>query len=374
MFVKQLRYFLAFSLIFFLFQVPVTYAQVFPGDADNNGIVNHLDVLNVGYAFNSTGPARLESGGQPAIQQIPVLWDEFFPQGLNYAFADADGNGWVNYFDLALIASNYGETHANGTEEIIFYPGTPDIHPPLMLDISEVPAFPTGSSHIEISLYLGNEDLPMQSFQGIGFTVEYDSEFIVELDFNFDESSWINSGEGSINFVGLNQEEGIKEIALSRKGANPVDGNGKIGTLSLIVIDDLGTLLASPTDSSDMFINISNIRAVNGDFWVVPVVSDSLSLMVYGPNAIPTSTKEPVLNNIKVYPNPIKDLLNIESPTGIQALNLYDLTGELIISAELFGEKEFTLNFSNQIKNGFYLLQIRTLEGVLTKKLLIQQD
>lgn len=374
MHVNQLRYFLAFSLIFMLLQLPVAHGQVFPGDADNNGVVNHLDVLNVGYAFGSTGPARLESGGQPSTQQISVTWEEFFPQGLNFSFADADGNGWVNYIDLATIASNYGETHDSGTETISFYPGVPEIHSPIILDKSEVPSFPTEGTIIEIPVYLGEEALPLESFQGIAFTIEYDSDFVADLEFSLDESSWINAGEGSFDFIGPELELGKKEVTVSRKGANPVFGDGKIGTLSLIVIDDLGTLLASPADSSNVLINITNIRCVNGDFWVVPIASDSVEVMVYGPDALPVSTNDPALEKIKIYPNPVETRINVESPVEISAINVYNLFGARVFSKPIPGEKIIALYLPADLPSGFYFIQIETQEGLLTRKLMIGQN
>ncbi|KAA3639658.1 MAG: T9SS C-terminal target domain-containing protein [Bacteroidetes bacterium] len=373
MLVKFLRYCTALSLIFLTMQLNVARGQVFPGDADNNGQVNHLDVLNVGYAWGTTGPARLETGGQPATQAIPVTWEEFFPQGLNYAFADADGNGVVNFLDLATISSNYGQVHDGGTEFVNFYEGVPDIHSQLILDKNEVPDYPTSGTYIEIPVLLGSEELPLESFQGIAFTIEYDSDYIADIEFTFDESSWINSGEGSFDFIGPEDEIGSKEIAISRKGNYPVDGSGKIGTVSLIVIDDLGTLLASPTDSSNVIINIKEIKAVNGDFWTVPIASDSVSVMVYGPDALPLSTNDPDLAGIRVYPNPAQDFIRIESPTVIKEVALVNSFGQLLRAFTIREERNFKVDLPEDFPGGLYCIQIYTDSGVLTKKIIINR-
>lgn len=373
MLVKFLRYCTALSLIFLTMQLNVAKGQVFPGDADNNGLVNHLDVLNVGYAWGTTGPARLESGGQPATQGIPVTWEEFFPQGLNYAFADADGNGVINFLDLATVSSNYGQVHDGGTEFVNFFEGVPDIHSQLILDKNEVPDYPTSGTYFEIPVLLGSEDLPLESFQGIAFTIEYDSDYIADIEFTFDESSWINSGEGSFDFIGPEDEIGFKEIAISRKGNFPVDGSGKIGTVSLIVIDDLGTLLASPADSSNVIINIKEIKAVNGDFWTLPIASDSVSVMVYGPDALPLSSNQPILNEIKVYPNPAQDHIRIESPTGLEEVIILNGFGKVMNTINLNGERNTGIDVPRELPDGLYLLQIFTDSGLLTKKILINR-
>ncbi len=373
MLVKFLRYCTALSLIFLIMQPNVARGQVFPGDADNNGLVNHLDVLNVGYAWGTTGPARIETGGQPSTQAIPVTWEEFFPQGLNYAFADADGNGVVNFLDLATISINYGQVHDGGSEVVTFFEGLPEIHSQLMLDKNEVPDYPTSGTYIEIPVLLGSEDLPLESFQGIAFTIEYDADFIADLEFSFDESSWLNSGEGSFDFIGPEEEIGVKEIAISRKGNFPIDGQGKIGTLSLIVIDDLGTLLASPSDSSNVIINIKEIKAVNGDFWTLPIASDSVSVMVYGPDALPLNTNHPILEKIRVFPNPAKDHIRIESPTSINEVILLNSFGKMQNAIEFKEDRNIEIDLPQDLPGGMYLLQIRTDSGILTKKIIISR-
>ncbi|MFM9949281.1 MAG: hypothetical protein ACKV1O_15180, partial [Saprospiraceae bacterium] len=68
-----------------------------PGDADDNGEVNQYDLLYIGYAYGTVGPMRLEDDTEFSPQAIPLLWTQTFPNGLNYAYADANGNGVVDF-------------------------------------------------------------------------------------------------------------------------------------------------------------------------------------------------------------------------------------------------------------------------------------
>ena len=72
--------------------------RVWPGDANNNGAVNEVDVLYWGAAFGRTGPPR---------SPIDVLfvgypfnpWNITFWNGVDYAHADCNGDGEVNDLD-----------------------------------------------------------------------------------------------------------------------------------------------------------------------------------------------------------------------------------------------------------------------------------
>ena len=90
--------FLSFGLLFWGLSL---HAQGLIGDVDGNQTVEHFDMLYIGYAFGATGtpvptgtPAN--GGSAPAPQ-----WDESFPSGLNYAQADIDGNGVMQYCAIA---------------------------------------------------------------------------------------------------------------------------------------------------------------------------------------------------------------------------------------------------------------------------------
>ena len=67
------------------------------------------------------------------------------------------------------------------------------------------------------------------------------------------------------------------------------------------------------------------------------------------------------------YPNPVKDLLHIESPQSeIQKFEIFDMNGKQVLQSDLVGQE--TIDVS-QLKSGVYLLQVETIEGKATRKL-----
>jgi len=91
----------------------LTGPVVYPGDCNNDGTVNEIDVLSIGLYWSEFGPERefgseqdpLEFYDQPAHFQTPgKIWEP-----LNGVYADVDGSGVVDADDLCGIAINFAK-------------------------------------------------------------------------------------------------------------------------------------------------------------------------------------------------------------------------------------------------------------------------
>lgn len=79
--------------------------RVYPGDTDNNGVVDEYDILPIGVYFLQEGNSR--SGGSFSWSGQDVMrWDD---EAVSYA--DANGDGIVDEADVIGIAVNWGNTH-----------------------------------------------------------------------------------------------------------------------------------------------------------------------------------------------------------------------------------------------------------------------
>ena len=82
----------------------------------------------------------------------------------------------------------------------------------------------------------------------------------------------------------------------------------------------------------------------------------------------PTSTINVEPSNLKVYPIPAVDIINIESEAKLDYVRLYDINGNLIKH-----RKENQLDIS-ELNVGMYILQIRTEAGELISKKVYKSD
>ena len=87
-----------------------SYVNVYPGDADNNGIVDHLDFVNV-TLYMGMGPMtknlRTFKRTYPSsywVAQQALAWDVE-----NATYADCDGNGEITVKDMLIVSYNIGD-------------------------------------------------------------------------------------------------------------------------------------------------------------------------------------------------------------------------------------------------------------------------
>ena len=90
-----------------------TSSNVWPGDVNNDGIVNNTDRSILYLFFNESGTPRNQQGidwqAYPAIN-----WEVSHTNGNDIKHFDCDGNGFINFNDNNAIIDNWGETHNEG--------------------------------------------------------------------------------------------------------------------------------------------------------------------------------------------------------------------------------------------------------------------
>lgn len=151
-------------------------------------------------------------------------------------------------------------------------------------------------------------------------------------------------------------------------------GNGTSGPIDTLIPTQVGT-------SSDTF-KISagsyHTLAVNIDGFLSGTGSNTFGTIGDGTfvdkNIFTTISCSPVLSaedlyldNLKVYPNPVKDILNVSYDKKITSINIYSMVGQQIISKEI-NAKESKIDTSN-LAVGTYLLKVNFNDEVKTLKI-----
>lgn len=86
-------------------------------------------------------------------------------------------------------------------------------------------------------------------------------------------------------------------------------------------------------------------------------------------NEIITSTDYPEPgDNLRIYPNPVRDILRIESLSSIQAIHLMDIHGRIII-VKTINSESIDLEV-NELSSGLYFLLIDTGQKIITRKII----
>ena len=83
---------------------------------------------------------------------------------------------------------------------------------------------------------------------------------------------------------------------------------------------------------------------------------------------VPLETKNFITNNIKVYPNPTQNLININSDSFIANIQVFDTNGRLLQNKIIQNTKSESIDLTS-FEAGVYMLQIQTEVGKTFKKI-----
>lgn len=311
-----------------LFQAQ-TFAQsttMWPGDANNNGIVNGADFIFYGLAHGSQGPERPNASSNWTPQTI-VPWAQTFANGVNYAFADFDGDGEVDNSDQSKFEANWGRVH--GTPQADGY-GNSTSGAPLKLKLVPSATEVTPGANITIGVRLGNAQAPVNNAYGFAFKFNYTQRVVnnngSDIAFNEVNGSWFDVGDETRHFFQKDENVGRAEAGLTRTDQMPVSGQGEVANFSIIIEDIIvGRLIDT------LRITIDSIILLDGSLAPSGIEGDTVEVIVKDPNYVQTlSIFNPTLG-LRCYPNPSKDgVFIVESPEPVEGWGLSDLSGRSI--------------------------------------------
>lgn len=353
-------------LYLLLFYVPFSHAQtLWPGDVNNNGVVNGIDVLYAGVASESEGAERPGASENWQAQPVGALWAQSFPDGINYAYADCDGNGEVEDDDIETIEDNFFLTHG------ILIPDTYSSGSPATAPLVKLEAQNSNISinqPLIIDLWLGDETMPIQNFYGIAITMKYNPDFTLGSEWDFEEvNPWYDPlEENSEELFVVDETNGIMELAITKTDQQSISGGGKIGELRIVVEDIIFGLQADT-----LKLQIENIRMIDKDFNTLSVVKDSTFVVISRTNVTSTLPKGA---NVNVFPNPAKDAFTIKSDVEIIGFELRDITGKIILTSnenQSYGYATKVEIISYMLIPQLYLLEILTKKGFVVKKVVL---
>ncbi len=355
---------LLFAISLFLFS-PFCFAQeVWPGDVNNNGIVNEVDLLYLGFAFDNTGNPRTEATSDWIGQEIPIEWEGTFPSGLSFAFADCNGDGRVDLADADVIKANRTLTHDDVpfvADEIL--EASPTVDPEFSFSDEVIPATPNVQK--EVTVFLNNKNNPdggiLENILGISFTIQLDSTFFEKSssEFVIDPVIWLEPfGQETTSIILENETEGTIKVAITKTDQIPVSGAGAIGTVSFVIVEDAVDFLVS-TDT--VTLQIDSVTVITDDLTKIPVAGATVVVDIEGRT---TSTYDPILDKIKFYPNPNNGWILLQTnEVPIEKLEVVNTLGQTVYQQSLTKNNFHSLDL-NHVPEGAYWLRMITEVGI----------
>ncbi|MEN0004720.1 MAG: T9SS type A sorting domain-containing protein [Bacteroidota bacterium] len=349
--VNKVKHIVFTTLTFCLLTVYSAMGQneiVWPGEISQNAKVSNIDVLYLGWAFESVGPDR---GGVPEVwsPQSGEAWDDTFPDGTNLIHADCNGDGIVNESDLEVIDFQYNQISGTPGDDGIVS-GDPALHPSLELDLNTLTI--TDANTFEIDLLLGSEQQTVEQFLGIAFSISFDNfeanGTIQSVDLNVHPESWIADGDNPLTFVKREGASNTYDAVIVRTSQEDIGGDGPIGRFS-IVMEEIIFGISSGN------IVIDNIRMIDESFVTHPVASTVLKLgLVSTTSVVEPSEWEEWLT---IYPNPVRDhffVKELNPKAKWTSLEVYQANGKRVYQTTQYNPMK-QVELLNQPPGSYYL-------------------
>ncbi|MEL6835270.1 MAG: T9SS type A sorting domain-containing protein [Bacteroidota bacterium] len=377
---------------------------LWPGDINDNGIVNNVDLLYWGVAEKEKGPKRNEHGTDWHAYGTAVDWTDDYLIGLNYSQGDADGKGKIDKKDRdALLEDNYGLTHGTLTPDA-FLVGDPSTDPLLLIEAENPTVYPGDEITFDISL--GDADHPVEHYFGIAFTISFDPTYIAPetrdpwkpsvAEIDLLNNTWLNGGGSSksYEYMYLLEEEGELDVVLLRKKLGENDGHGQIASFTIIMedivfLEDQGTTVTIDdiklidqymveypvAGSTEHFTILANTSALaSNNTGLVPAagnlsVADDLS--TENPTPEVESPKVPVLETetpslqLKLFPNPSAEWIQLTQPeatASLELISIYNASGVLVLQQEATQRSTQLIDIA-RLAAGNYYLHLHTASG-----------
>lgn len=331
---------------------------VYPGDANHDKVVDMLDVLPIGLKYNDNVQQRFEISSE-WIGQFAVNSGDTFVGGLDKKHADCNGDGQINSVDIDAINDNYDFIHYSekGTNASCDFP--------LYVNF---PSLVKEDEAIEISIGLDLSANPFQDVYGVVFTVEFDSNFIVQNTLNTAaiNGGWFgteNSDYLQINQVDFPQgkmDVGVVGIDKLNRNGGGVLLNG-IWTMEDVVIPIAQGYL-------DMPMRITNVTIIDFDENEIDACGVDTIMRVYDKNV---GIKNRPMALLDIHPNPTRSsAINLGHIENLGHVEIYDLQGRLLQTC--------TNNFGSinigEYNKGVYIVKAYAGETVYVNKLVFDKE
>lgn len=331
--------------------------SIWPGDANDDLIANNLDLLQVGLAFGSSGPAR-PGATTNWTAQFADLWGSS-SNGIDNVHADTDGNGLVDANDTLAINLNYGLMHNKGTRI--------DATGPLLAARFLGDSLLAGDT-ATIVIELGTSMDLANGVYGLAFSLQFDTSLVdASSAMTTYGQSWLGSlGANMIKLDKVFESDGQIDFALARTNQQATSGYGEICRMTIIMVDDLTAKDIIVEPFTVELTDVTVIDELGGELGAT-TASDTVIVYQDGTNAIDPG----LASMLTLFPIPADDRLSVRlEGARARSWQLMDLHGALI-RENRETRSDFEINTSS-LAAGTYFFLMNTDRGIAAKKILIK--
>lgn len=333
---------------------------VWSGDANNDGIVDIVDLLPIGYCQGELGFGR-PNANTSWYGQFSNNWQQPLMPGLNMKYMDTNGDGEIGQDDVNALDLNYYKTHNITPEKVKNYKQLP-------LSFQLLTPNPQIGDMVEVDVIMGTPNNPAVDMQGFTMDMTIDESVV---NYNSFAMSWYADSWMTYNSPYLHlakKHSGYQaDFGFVRSGGSAASGFGKVAKMSFVIEDDV---MGFRDEDGLMTANITmgGGKTMGSDGMMYDIEPQIIPIKI---NTKKNRTGFDA-NKVITYPNPANNEVNIYVNGGyeLSSYQVYNLAGQQIKQGYASG-KSTQINIS-ELLNGVYFVKVITDGGVVTKKIVKQ--
>lgn len=348
---------------------------VWPGDTNNDGVVDVDDLLPIGLAMGANGTPRPVGNPSSWSAQYSLDWGQDL-NGLDYKYIDANGDRFVSALDTQVVMANLGKGHRLRPAPVDFTTFDLSIIGPQEVEPGDL---------IRLQIVAGSEVVGVEDVFGFRFTFDYDNTIINPntVEIAFDEESWMGYDSPILSLAKNDVSSGLLTAAVTRTGRDGISGFGPIGSCVVGVEDVFGFFdrYDGPLDmEQEMITTIGGTAAdavyTNAAGHTTAVRVNPFDLKIKRKPATevggfaPAEAQDFLDRHLLAFPNPTDGRLTVHlnSQQQFTGLQLIDMTGRAVRQLAGLNTNHHELDVSD-LPNGLYTLTLTTEAGVVNRKI-----
>jgi hypothetical protein len=348
---------------------------VWPGDTNNDGVVDVGDLLPIGLAMGNFGTPRLSENPGNWSAQYGEDWDDDI-NGLNLKHIDANGDQIISSLDTQVVMENLGLQHRLRSAPLDFAPFEINFQGPLLAEPGDL---------ISLEILAGSSNAVIIDLAGFRMPFVYDNTVVDpnRVNVTFGEDSWISYDSPILSVSNNDVENGRLDAAVTRTSRDAATGFGLIGRVDAVMID-LAGFRDGPLSNTDQDQGSTIITTtIGGEAATAMNAAGHLDAVRVNPFELtiqrtpatevgdfaPAAAVDYLDGKLLAYPNPTADqlIVHLNGQQRFSALQLTDLTGRTIRNEQGLDTNHRELSLGN-LPNGIYTLTITTEDGVVNRK------
>ncbi|MEO8759437.1 MAG: T9SS type A sorting domain-containing protein [Bacteroidia bacterium] len=332
---------------------------VWPGDANEDLVVDNLDLLSVGLEYNHHYVQRNQLGNLWQGYNCST-WYDTLSNGKDIKYADCNGDGTINMNDTLPINLNYGLTHLARTSS----PSTvQNTHPDMYITFNK-PSYYPGDT-VFSNILIGDITNVQNNFYGAAFTINYDNTQVKPNSERFYfNNSWVgNINQTKIKFSKVDANTGTVNASLVRTTHTDISGYGQVATLQFILKDTLNV--------NQLYFTIHNGIKTDylGTYSNLNTGTDSAAILsITSVNSIKNN------NSIAIYPNPTNSIFYLKTNTILEnaLIEVYDIMGRKVMIEKVQGN--VTAINLNTLNNAIYQIRLLNNNALIYQGKIVKQQ